>query len=80
VNRTVRRTSGPKRQRERRERESNRNLQKNYTMRSFIICRNYSSNTVRVIESRKLLVEKPDGNRLLGKPRHRWEYSVNIGS
>jgi hypothetical protein len=25
------------------------------------------------------LVEKPEGKRPLGRPRHRWEYSIKMG-
>jgi hypothetical protein len=26
----------------------------------------------------RILVEKPEGNGPLGKPRHRWEYNITI--
>ena len=26
----------------------------------------------------KVLVRKPDGNRPLGRPRHRWEYNIKM--
>jgi hypothetical protein len=84
-NRVLRRLFGPKREGVTGERRRLHNEELNYLYTSLNIIRSIKSRRMKwaehvagMGERRGVLVEKPEGKRPVGRPRHRWEDNIKV--